>query len=71
MVETTTTSLPPAASAEGESAALQGRIGEAGALDNDNLAKVVGKGDGASTKPKKDAGLQNYFVGRMLVLTQC
>ena len=69
MVETTT-ALPPAASAEGESAALQGRVVEASALDNDNLAEAVGKSDGASTKLKKDAGLRNYFVGRMLVLTQ-
>ena len=60
--------LPPAAGAEGETAALQGQIIEASTLDNSKVAKVTEKDEVVAPKTKKDAGLKNYFVGSALVL---
>jgi hypothetical protein len=65
MVETKL--LPPAAGAEGETAALQGQIIEASTLDNNKVAKAVEKDEVVESKNKKDAGLNNYFVGSALV----
>lgn len=52
--------LPPSASAEGETAALQAQIIEAGTID----AKSAGKNETAASEPKKgsDSGLKNYFA---------
>ncbi|KAF9693236.1 hypothetical protein EKO04_008646 [Ascochyta lentis] len=55
--------LPPSASAEGETAALQARIVEAGTLDGDGVAAAAEKNGGPKSEGKKasDAGLKNYF----------
>jgi hypothetical protein len=57
--------LPPSASAEGETSALQTQVIEAAAQDKDHVAKAAEGTDDVTSKPKKvsDAGLKNYFVG--------
>lgn len=60
--------LPPSASAEGETAALQGQIIEASTLDEKNVAKdAKNTGSVAPTAPKApDAGLKNYLVSLVI-----
>lgn len=57
--------MPPTASAEGETAALQTQVVEASALDGKNAGGDVGQPDAgvAAAKKGSDAGLKNYLVG--------
>jgi ATP-binding cassette subfamily B (MDR/TAP) protein 1 len=57
--------LPPSASAEGESAAMQAEIINASTLEKDKAAKDGLKGEivEGNTKNKRDEGMKNYIVG--------
>lgn len=60
--------LPPSASAEGETAALQAQVKviDTGTLDKDHVGKDAGKTVDAASKSKTkkgtDAGFKNYIV---------
>lgn len=63
---TDTKPLPPTASAEGETAALQAQVIDAGTLDKDHIAKDINKSTITASKLKqsKDAGFKNYIVSQ-------
>lgn len=66
--------LPPSASAEGETAALQAQVLETSTVNEKDATKTVDTPEGTKLVSKKasDAGLGNYFVGvaaRFLVET--
>jgi hydrogenase maturation factor HypE len=56
--------LPPSASAEGETAALQAQVIDAGTLDKEDVSQDTVKPVVAASKSKKgaDAGFKNYIV---------
>ena len=56
--------MPPSASAEGESAAMQAEVINASTLDKDSTAKDGPKGQKVEqdTKKKPDEGRKNYIV---------
>jgi ATP-binding cassette subfamily B (MDR/TAP) protein 1 len=54
--------LPPSASAEGESAAMQAEIINPITLEKDSTAKNGDKVEG-NTKKKTGEGMKNYIVG--------
>ena len=57
--------LPPSASAEGETAALQAHVLEASTVNKEDGIKPADKSEGTKSVSKKasDGGLKNYFVG--------
>jgi len=60
--------IPPTASAEGETAAIQAQIIETGASKTDTVVKAAEKSVDLKSENKKasDAGLKNYFVSNMV-----
>lgn len=62
--------LPPAASAEGESAALQAQIVDASTLEKRSISRDHRSSDEAIPMPQKktEAGMVNYLVGAILML---
>ena len=56
--------MPPSASAEGESAAMQAEVINASTLDKDRTAKDGSKGQmfEQDIKKKPDEGMKNYIV---------
>lgn len=65
--------MPPSASAEGESAAMQAEIINASTLEKDNIAKDGPKGEmvEGNMKGKTDEGMKNYIVGICLKTGSC
>lgn len=57
--------LPPAASAEGESAALQTQIVDASTIEKKDVGRDHGSAEKAAILPHKktEAGMMNYIVG--------
>lgn len=56
--------MPPSASAEGETAALQARVVDVGALGDTRVGEDAGEALGGAAQAKKgaDAGFGNYIV---------
>lgn len=65
--------MPPSASAEGESAAVQAKIINASTLEKDSTAKDGPKEKivEGNTKKKTDEGMKNYIVGVSLKTGFC
>ena len=65
--------MPPSASAEGESAAMQAEIVNASTLEKDNTANDGLKGEivEGNMKSKTDEGMKNYIVGVCLKTGSC
>ena len=61
---TDTKPLPPTASAEGETAALQAQVIDTGTLDKQHVPKDTTGSTNTAAKSKKDAdaGFKNYIV---------
>ena len=59
--------LPPSASAEGETAALQAQVLEASTVNKENGTEAVVTPEDSKLVSKKasGAGLENYFVGAL------